>query len=77
VSSSLLNIAMIIVSIALIAIIIFQSRGAGLGGLTGGTDFGGGGARVRRGVERLLFNLTIVLSVTFLILAVLNVIFVG
>lgn len=76
-SSTFLNIAMIIVSIALIAIIIFQSRGAGLGGLAGGSDFGGGGARVRRGVERLMFNLTIGLSVAFLVLALLNVIFVG
>ena len=77
-SSAFLNIAMIIVSIVLIAIIIFQGRGAGLGGLGGGGDFsGGGGARVRRGIERLLFNLTIGLSVVFLVLAVLNVIFVG
>jgi len=77
VSSAFLNIAMIIVSIVLIAIIIFQGRGAGLGGLGGGGDFSGGGARVRRGIERLLFNLTIGLSVVFLVLAVLNVIFVG
>jgi len=77
VSSAFLNIAMIIVSIALIAIIIFQGRGAGLGGLGGGASDFTGGARVRRGIERLLFNLTIGLSAAFLILAVLNVIFVG
>jgi preprotein translocase subunit SecG len=71
-----LNMAMLIVSIALIAVIILQSRGAGLGGLSGG-DMGGGGYHARRGIERLLFNLTIVLSFVFFILAILNVILVG
>ncbi len=67
-----LNLAMIVVSIALIAAIILQSRGAGLGGLTGG-DYGGSGFHVRRGIERLLFNITIGLSIVFFVLAVLNV----
>lgn len=69
-----LNLAMVIVSVALILIIILQSRGAGLGGLGGG-DFGGGsGFHVRRGLERLLFNITIGLSFIFFLLAILNVI---
>jgi preprotein translocase subunit SecG len=67
---------MIVVSIALIAVILLQSRGAGLGGLTGG-DYGGSGFHVRRGIERLLFNVTIGLSVFFFVLAVLNVVLVG
>ena len=67
---------MVIISVALIVVIILQSRGAGLGGLTGG-DMGGGGYHARRGIERLLFNLTIALSVVFFILAILNVILVG
>jgi preprotein translocase subunit SecG len=68
---------MIVISIALIAVIILQNRGAGLGGLGGG-DFGGsGGYHVRRGVEKLLFNVTIGLSVTFFLLAILNVTFAG
>lgn len=71
-----LNLAMVIVSVALIAVIILQSRGAGLGGLTGG-DMGGGGYHARRGIEKLLFNLTIGLSAVFFILAILNVILVG
>ena len=71
-----LNLAMIIVSAALIALILLQSRGAGLGGLSGG-DYGGSGFHVRRGVERLLFNVTIGLSIFFFVLAVLNVILVG
>ena len=71
-----LNLAMLIVSIALIAVIILQSRGAGLGGLSGG-DMGGGSYHARRGIEKLLFNLTIGLSVVFFLLAILNVILVG
>ncbi len=67
-----LDIALIIVSIALIVMVVLQSRGVGLGGLGGG-DFGGGGYHVRRGVERLIFNITIGLSITFFILAILNV----
>ncbi len=67
---------MLIVSIALIVVIILQSRGAGLGGLSGG-DMGGGSYHARRGIERLLFNLTIGLSVTFFVIALLNVILAG
>ncbi len=68
-----LNLALIIVSIALTAVILLQSRGAGLGGLGGGTG-GGTGYHVRRGVERLLFNVTIGLSVLFFFLAIATVI---
>ena len=71
-----LNIAVIVVSIALIAAVILQSRGAGLGGLGGG-DMSGGGYQTRRGIEKLLFNVTIGLSIAFFILAVLNVIQIG
>jgi preprotein translocase subunit SecG len=73
-----LNLAMVIVSIALIIVIILQSRGAGLGGLGGGADMGGGSSfYARRGVERLLFNVTIGMSVVFFLLAILNVVLVG
>jgi preprotein translocase subunit SecG len=75
--ASYLNIVLSIVSVALIAIIILQSRGAGLGGLGGGGDFGGAGFHVRRGIERLLFNVTIGLSVTFFTLCLVTVILVG
>lgn len=68
-----LDLAMVIVSIALIAAVVLQSRGAGLGGLGGG-DFGGSSYHVRRGVEKLIFNVTIGLSATFFVLALLGVI---
>lgn len=68
-----LDLALVIVSITLIVMVLLQSRGAGLGGLGGG-DFGGSGYHVRRGVERLIFNITIGLSVLFFVLALLNVV---
>lgn len=67
------NIVQIILSIALITAIVLQSKGAGLGGLTGGSE-GGGVFRARRGVEKLLFNITVVLSIAFFITAVVNVV---
>lgn len=68
------NIVQIILSIALVAAIILQSKGAGLGGLSGGSE-GGGVFRARRGVEKLLFNITIGLSVAFFATAIVNVVF--
>ncbi len=63
-----LNLALIIISVALIASVILQSKGAGLGGLTGGDS--GGIFTARRGIERVLFWVTIGLSVVFFILAI-------
>jgi preprotein translocase subunit SecG len=63
-----IDIALIITSIALIASVILQSKGAGLGGLTGGDT--GGVFTARRGVEKVLFRVTIGLSVLFFILAI-------
>jgi len=63
-----LDISLIITSIALIASVILQSKGAGLGGLTGGDS--GGVFTARRGIEKTLFWVTIGLSVMFFILAI-------
>ena len=68
-----LNIAQIILSVALIAAIILQSKQAGLGGLSGADT--GGVFRARRGVERTLFQLTIVLAVVFFLVAIASVMF--
>jgi preprotein translocase subunit SecG len=70
-----LDIALIITSIALIASVILQSKGAGLGGLTGGDT--GGIFTARRGVEKTLFRVTIGLSVLFFLLAIASVIVSG
>ena len=60
----LLGIGQIIISIALIAAILLQARGTGLSG-----TFGGDSAvyRSRRGVERRLWQFTIVLLALFVI----------
>ena len=63
-----LNIALIIISVLLIVSVILQSKGAGLGGLTGADA--GSVFTARRGVERTLFRLTIVLSAVFFALAI-------
>ena len=63
-----IDIALIITSITLIVSVILQSKGAGLGGLTGGDT--GGVFTARRGVEKTLFRATIVLSVIFFALAI-------
>ena len=67
--TDLLAIAEILVSIALIGIILLQVRGEGLGGLRGGSSF----VRTRRGLEKLLFQLTIVLVIVFLSVSALSV----
>lgn len=66
---------MIITSIGLIASVVLQSKGAGLGGLTG-ADLGGVFS-ARRGIEKTLFRITIVLSVLFFALAIATVIVTG
>jgi preprotein translocase subunit SecG len=63
-----LNIALIIISVLLILSVILQSKGAGLGGLTGADT--GSVFTARRGVERTLFWVTIVLSVLFFALVI-------
>ena len=63
-----LDIAMIITSTALILSVILQSKGAGLGGLTGGDS--GAIFTARRGVEKTLFRITIGLSILFFGLAI-------
>ena len=63
-----ISIALIITSISLVISIIIQSKGAGLGGLTGADT--GGVFTARRGVEKTLFWVTMVLSILFFILAI-------
>lgn len=66
--TNFLDIALIITSVALILSVILQSKGAGLGGLTGADT--GGVFTARRGIERVLFWVTIVLSVIFFALVI-------
>lgn len=63
-----LNIAQIVLSVALILVVLFQVRGGGLGGIFGQADTV---YRTKRGVEKTLFQLTIALTVLFIIVAIL------
>ena len=67
-----LDISLIITSVGLILSVILQSKGAGLGGLTGADT--GGVFTARRGIERVLFWVTIVLSVIFFALVIASII---
>lgn len=62
------DIALIITSIALIATIILQSKGVSLGSFAGGDS--GGVFTARRGIEKVLFFVTIGLAVLFFILTI-------
>jgi len=63
-----IEIALLLVSIFLIVSVILQSKGAGLGGLTGADT--GGVFTARRGLEKVLFRLTILFSALFFLLAI-------
>ena len=63
-----LQISLIITAVALILGVILQSKGAGLGGLTGADT--GSVFTARRGIEKTLFWATIVLSVLFFVLTI-------
>jgi preprotein translocase subunit SecG len=71
-----LQIAAILVSILLIVLILLQVKGGGLGSLLGG-DAGGGIARTRRGLEKTLYHLTIVMAILFLAISILAVMVFG
>ena len=64
-----LNVAQIILSISLILAILLQVKGGGLGGIFGQADTV---FRTRRGVEKTLFQLTIVLVILFVIISIVS-----
>jgi preprotein translocase subunit SecG len=62
-----IDIAQILVAVVLTVVILLQAKGSGIGtALGGGTS---GSFRTRRGVEKTLFQLTIVLALVFLIIS--------
>ena len=62
-----LSIAQIVLSVALILAIMLQVKGGGMGGIFGQAD---SVYRTRRGIERTLFQITIVLAVIFIIISI-------
>ena len=65
----ILAVGQVAVSIALIASILLQARGAGLGAAFGGDS---SVYRSRRGIEKRLFQFTVVLAVLFIAFSLAN-----
>lgn len=65
-----IQVIQIIISVAIIALVLLQTKGSGLGGIFGGD---GGVYRTRRGIEKTLFQTTIGLTVLFFIISLLSV----
>jgi preprotein translocase subunit SecG len=66
-----LRIVGIIFSVAVILFVLLQTRSAGLGSAFGGSS-AGSVFKTRRGIERLVFNLTIVFIILFALFALLS-----
>ena len=64
---NVLLLGQVVVSIALMASVLLQTRGAGLG-----ATFGGDSSvyRSRRGIEKRLFQFTVVLAVLFIVFSI-------
>jgi preprotein translocase subunit SecG len=65
-----IQIIQIIISVAIIALCLLQTKGAGLGGIFGGD---GGVYRTRRGIEKTLYQTTIGLALIFFVVSLLSV----
>jgi preprotein translocase subunit SecG len=65
------NLAQILISGVLIVVLTLQAKGSGFGSALGGQT--SSVFRTRRGVERTLFNLTVVLAVVFILVSLLSV----
>ncbi len=65
------NIAQILISIVLIIVLTLQAKGSGFGSALGGQT--SSVFRTRRGVERTLFNMSIILVTVFLAISMLSV----
>lgn len=68
----LLNVLQIVVSVILIAVILLQVKGSGFGAALGGMS-GGSVYRTKRGLEKTLFQATIVLTIVFIFVSFLSV----
>jgi preprotein translocase subunit SecG len=66
-----IRIVQIILCVAVIGFILLQTRGAGLGSVFGGSS-AGSVFKTRRGVEKLVFNITIVFVVLFALVSLLS-----
>lgn len=68
------SIALMIISVTLIGLVVLQARGGGLGSVFGSdTNI----YKTRRGMEKTLYNATIVFAVLFLVTSLLTVLIGG
>lgn len=70
-----LNIVQIILGVSLIVLVLFEVRSSGSGSVLGGSQTSL--IRKRRGPELLLFRLTVITSILFFLVAVVNVLVIG
>ncbi|MGE0600441.1 MAG: preprotein translocase subunit SecG [Dehalococcoidia bacterium] len=68
----LLNILQIVISVILITVVLLQVKGSGFGAALGGMS-GGSVYRTKRGLERTLFQATILLVCAFVLISFLSV----
>ncbi|MDO8617353.1 MAG: preprotein translocase subunit SecG [Candidatus Uhrbacteria bacterium] len=68
---TIISISLIIISILLVASILLQQRSSGLGAAFGGE---GNVFRTKRGLEKMLFYVSIALSCLFFGIAILNIV---
>ena len=68
----LLNIVQIVISAVLIMCVLLQVKGSGFGAALGGMS-GGSVFRTKRGLEKTLFQATIILVIVFIFVSFLSV----
>ena len=68
--NTILLIVQILLSVALVGVILMQSQGSGMG-----SSFGGGGEfyRSKRGLEKVLLKVTVIIAVLFLLSSLANI----
>lgn len=65
-----IQVIQIIISITIIVLVLLQAKGAGLGSMLGG---GEGIYRTKRGVEKLMYQATIGLTIIFFTISLISV----
>jgi preprotein translocase subunit SecG len=68
----ILNVLQIAISLVLIVVVLLQVKGSGFGAALGGMS-GGSVYRTKRGLERTLFQATIMLVIAFILVSFLSV----
>ncbi len=62
----------IILSVILVAVILIQRTGAQIGGAFGGSDNFSSAFHTRRGFEKTIFTITIILAILFVVSSIAN-----